>query len=108
MYSELVLRLATLTFNISTCFRACSFYFSVKILVDNYYYPFDFQRRHRGHRDTLVENVSSQLLDHIKTNPQLQAVDFREIFESELFGLSMKEVSSLLSCLGRLSKYKRG
>lgn len=49
------------------------------------------QRRHRGHRDTLVENVSSQLLDHIKTNPQLQAVDFREIFESELFGLSMKE-----------------
>lgn len=48
------------------------------------------QRRHRGHRDTLVENVSSQLLDHLKTNPQ-QAVDFREIFESELFGLSMKE-----------------
>ncbi|KAJ6685940.1 ENT-KAURENE OXIDASE CHLOROPLASTIC [Salix purpurea] len=48
------------------------------------------QRRHRGHRDTLVENVSRQLLDRIKTRPQ-QAVDFREIFESELFGLSMKE-----------------
>ncbi|KAJ6335155.1 hypothetical protein OIU78_011903 [Salix suchowensis] len=48
------------------------------------------QRRHRGHRDTLVENVLSQLLDRIKTRPQ-QAVDFREILESELFGLSMKE-----------------
>uniref|UniRef100_A0A2P2IWP9 Ent-kaurene oxidaseic isoform X2 n=1 Tax=Rhizophora mucronata TaxID=61149 RepID=A0A2P2IWP9_RHIMU len=48
------------------------------------------QKRHRCHRDTLVENVSSQLHAHWNTSPK-QDVNFREIFESELFGLSMKE-----------------
>lgn len=41
----------------------------------------------------MIENISSRLNVHMKTYPQ-QAVNFREIFESELFGLSLKEVSS--------------
>ncbi|XP_050231113.1 ent-kaurene oxidase, chloroplastic-like isoform X2 [Mercurialis annua] len=48
------------------------------------------QRRHRHHRDTLVENISTRFHSHAKKNPE-QAVNFREIFESELFRLSMKE-----------------
>ncbi|XP_050214805.1 ent-kaurene oxidase, chloroplastic-like [Mercurialis annua] len=48
------------------------------------------QRRHRHHRDTLVENISTLFHSHAKKNPQ-RAVNFREIFESELFGLAMKE-----------------
>ncbi|XP_065880439.1 ent-kaurene oxidase [Euphorbia lathyris] len=48
------------------------------------------QKRHRGHRDTLVENISSQFLAHTKSYPD-QAVNFREIFEAELFGISLKE-----------------
>lgn len=48
------------------------------------------QRRHRCHRDTLVENITSKFHSHVKISPH-QAVDFREIFESELFGLSLKE-----------------
>nr|XP_023921304.1 ent-kaurene oxidase, chloroplastic-like [Quercus suber]POE99260.1 ent-kaurene oxidase, chloroplastic [Quercus suber] len=48
------------------------------------------QKRHRIHRDTLIENVSNKLHAHIKNSP-LQAVNFRKIFESELFGLAMKQ-----------------
>ncbi|KAJ4824036.1 hypothetical protein Tsubulata_007432 [Turnera subulata] len=48
------------------------------------------QRRHRCHRDSLVENITTQFHSHAKSHPE-QAVNFREIFESELFGLSLKE-----------------
>ncbi|KAL7175532.1 hypothetical protein ACSBR2_029184 [Camellia fascicularis] len=47
-------------------------------------------KRHRGHRDTLIDNTSKQFHAHVKDYP-LRAVSFREIFESELFGLAMKE-----------------
>ncbi|KAL7175533.1 hypothetical protein ACSBR2_029185 [Camellia fascicularis] len=48
------------------------------------------QKRHRGLRDTLIDNASKQFHAHVKDYP-LQAVSFREIFVSELFGLAMKE-----------------
>lgn len=48
------------------------------------------QKRHRIHRDTLIENVSSKLHAHIKKSP-LQAVNFRKVFEFELFGVALKE-----------------
>ncbi|KAL6964862.1 imidazoleacetate 4-monooxygenase [Sarracenia purpurea var. burkii] len=48
------------------------------------------QKRHRGHRDTLIANTARQLHSHVKNFP-LQAVTLRSIFESELFGLAMKE-----------------
>uniref|UniRef100_A0A2N9IXN9 ent-kaurene monooxygenase n=1 Tax=Fagus sylvatica TaxID=28930 RepID=A0A2N9IXN9_FAGSY len=48
------------------------------------------QKRHRCNRDTLIENVSNKLHAHIKNSP-LQAVDFREIFEPELFGVALKQ-----------------
>ncbi|PSS17231.1 Ent-kaurene oxidase [Actinidia chinensis var. chinensis] len=48
------------------------------------------QKRHRGHRDTLIANTSKGLHAHMEEHP-LQAVNFRNIFESELFGLAMKE-----------------
>lgn len=50
------------------------------------------QKRHRIHRDTMMENMSTQFHAHIKDNP-LQLVNFRKIFESELFAVSMKQVS---------------
>lgn len=46
------------------------------------------QRRHRHHRETMVENISNQLHALVKDDPQ---VNFRKIFESELFGLAMKQ-----------------
>lgn len=48
------------------------------------------QKRHRIHRDTMMENISTQFHAHIKDNP-LQLVNFRKIFESELFAVSMKQ-----------------
>ncbi|XP_047326877.1 ent-kaurene oxidase-like, partial [Impatiens glandulifera] len=48
------------------------------------------QKRIRGHRDMLVENIVRLFSPHSERNP-LEAVEFREIFESELFGLSMKQ-----------------
>lgn len=60
------------------------------------------QKRHRIHRDTLIENVSKQLHDLVRKYPH-EAVNLRKIFQSELFGLAMKQVSfsnsvSLLIC----------
>lgn len=40
----------------------------------------------------MIENVSSKLHAHIKKSP-LQAVNFRKVFEFELFGVALKEVS---------------
>ncbi|KAF2324429.1 hypothetical protein GH714_013965 [Hevea brasiliensis] len=48
------------------------------------------QRRHRCHRDTLLENISNELHAHVQTSPE-EAVNFREIFESQLFGIALKE-----------------
>ncbi|EOY14615.1 GA requiring 3 [Theobroma cacao] len=48
------------------------------------------QRRHRHHRDAMIENISSQLHALVNNDP-LRAVNFRKTFESELFGLAMKQ-----------------
>ncbi|XP_042488673.1 ent-kaurene oxidase-like isoform X2 [Macadamia integrifolia] len=48
------------------------------------------QKRFRCHRDTLIENVLNCLLAHVENNPD-QAVNFRNIFRDELFGLALKE-----------------
>ncbi|XP_059636666.1 ent-kaurene oxidase-like [Cornus florida] len=48
------------------------------------------QKRHRGHRDILIENITQHLHAHVKNCP-VEAVKLRDIFESELFGLALKE-----------------
>ncbi|KAK9129652.1 hypothetical protein Sjap_010139 [Stephania japonica] len=48
------------------------------------------QKRLRGQRDNMVEDVMRELHSHVKSAP-LQAVNLRHIFESELFGFSMKQ-----------------
>ena len=40
----------------------------------------------------MIENISNKLHVHIKNSP-LQAVNFKKIFEYELFGLALKQVS---------------
>ncbi|GFP92993.1 ent-kaurene oxidase chloroplastic, partial [Phtheirospermum japonicum] len=49
------------------------------------------QKRHQIHRNTLIENVSRQLHAYQNENP-LAPVNFRKIFQFELFGLALKEV----------------
>jgi len=53
---------------------------------------FNVQKRHRLHRENLVENILRQFSEHVKTFSDL-AVDFRNIFASELFILALKQVS---------------
>lgn len=48
------------------------------------------QKRHRVHRDTLVENVYEHLLTLTMKDPS-KAVILRETFQPELFALSMKQ-----------------
>ncbi|KAM7518290.1 hypothetical protein LguiB_017252 [Lonicera macranthoides] len=48
------------------------------------------QKRHRSHRDTLIENMATHLHACLKNNP-LEAINFRHFFESELFGLALKQ-----------------
>ncbi|KAF7829724.1 ent-kaurene oxidase, chloroplastic [Senna tora] len=48
------------------------------------------QKRHRCHRETMIENISKQLNEYAKTHPA-EAVNFRNIFASELFGLALKQ-----------------
>ncbi|CAL1378614.1 unnamed protein product [Linum trigynum] len=48
------------------------------------------QKRHISNRDVMVDNLSARLSVHTKSHPE-QALDFRKTFESELFGLSMKQ-----------------
>ncbi|XP_047326876.1 ent-kaurene oxidase-like [Impatiens glandulifera] len=48
------------------------------------------QKRQLVHRDLLLENIVKLFGAHLVENP-LEVVEFREIFESELFGLAMKE-----------------
>ncbi|KAL3840358.1 hypothetical protein ACJIZ3_024949 [Penstemon smallii] len=48
------------------------------------------QKRHRIHKDTLIKNVCEQFHAHLKSHP-FEAVNFRKIFQSELFGLALKQ-----------------
>ncbi|KAI3862356.1 hypothetical protein MKX03_014374 [Papaver bracteatum] len=48
------------------------------------------QRRHRAHRDTLMDDLVRRLQTHAKENPP-KPVNFSQIFQSEIFGLSLKQ-----------------
>ncbi|CAJ1954955.1 unnamed protein product [Sphenostylis stenocarpa] len=48
------------------------------------------QKRHRSHRETMLENILTQFSEHVKTFSDL-AVNFRNIFASELFVLALKQ-----------------
>ncbi|KAL8244298.1 hypothetical protein R6Q59_010556 [Mikania micrantha] len=48
------------------------------------------QKKHRVHRDIMMENMSNQLHAFAKNSPE-QEVDLRKIFQSELFGLAMRQ-----------------
>ncbi|KAI8548749.1 hypothetical protein RHMOL_Rhmol07G0297900 [Rhododendron molle] len=67
------------------------------------------QKRHRVHRDTLIDNLVKDLHTHVKNNG-LQPVNFRNIYSSELFRLAMKEAIGRdveyinVEELGRLSR----
>ncbi|KAK4276640.1 hypothetical protein QN277_014766 [Acacia crassicarpa] len=49
------------------------------------------QKLHRGHKEDMIYNMSKRLNEHVKTSPD-EAVNFRDIFAPELFGLSLKLV----------------
>ncbi|KAK2992337.1 hypothetical protein RJ640_020330 [Escallonia rubra] len=49
------------------------------------------QKRHRCLRDSMVENILNRFHTYLKNYPH-DAINFRNIFESELFGLAMKQV----------------
>lgn len=53
---------------------------------------FCFKKRKRHYRDALIENVTSKLHAHKRDHPQ-EPVNFRAIFEHELFGVALKQVS---------------
>ncbi|KAI3821104.1 hypothetical protein L1987_08661 [Smallanthus sonchifolius] len=48
------------------------------------------QKKHRVHRDIMMENMSNQLHAFVKNSPE-EEVDVRKIFQSELFGLAMRQ-----------------
>ncbi|XP_076893202.1 ent-kaurene oxidase-like [Bidens hawaiensis] len=50
------------------------------------------QKKHRIHRDIMMDNISNRLRTFVKTSTEEQEVDFRKIFQSELFGLAMRQV----------------
>jgi len=54
------------------------------------------QKGNRSIRETMLKNVVDHFNTRVKSRP-LQAVNFREIFESELFGLSLKQVRLLIT-----------
>ncbi|KAM0019208.1 putative ent-kaurene monooxygenase [Helianthus debilis subsp. tardiflorus] len=49
------------------------------------------QKKHRIHRDIMTENVSNQLHAFVKNSIEQEEVDLRSIFQSELFGLAMRQ-----------------
>lgn len=53
---------------------------------------FFFKKRKRHYRDALIENVTSKLHAHTRDHPE-EPVNFRAIFEHELFGVALKQVS---------------
>lgn len=54
------------------------------------------QKRHRIHRETIVNNMIARFHDHVSKSGS-EPVNFRDVFQSELFGLALKQVSSCLS-----------
>ncbi|KAF9608824.1 hypothetical protein IFM89_011862 [Coptis chinensis] len=48
------------------------------------------QKRFRSHRDTMIKNMVRTLHSYTKDKP-LQAFNFRNVFENELFGLALKQ-----------------
>ncbi|KAI3686730.1 hypothetical protein L1987_80414 [Smallanthus sonchifolius] len=48
------------------------------------------QKKHRVHRDIMMENMSYQLHAFVQNSPE-EEVDLRKIFQSELFGLAMRQ-----------------
>ncbi|OVA10524.1 Lipase [Macleaya cordata] len=48
------------------------------------------QKRHRGHRDTMIENILRHLHTHTQENP-LTPVNLRQIFKTEIFSLALKQ-----------------
>nr|XP_043607224.1 ent-kaurene oxidase-like [Erigeron canadensis] len=48
------------------------------------------QKKHRVHRDIMIENISNQLHAFVKNSTE-EEVNFRKIFQSELFGLAMRQ-----------------
>ncbi|KAK4796654.1 hypothetical protein SAY86_028980 [Trapa natans] len=48
------------------------------------------QRRYCPHRDTMVENICRHLHDQVSSSPD-EAINFRSVFEDELFGLALKQ-----------------
>lgn len=64
------------------------------------------QRGNRIHRDVMINNICDRFHAQAKANPS-EAVNFREIFQSELFGLSMKQVRPFLLCMSVFSPYLR-
>ncbi|XP_058073925.1 ent-kaurene oxidase, chloroplastic isoform X2 [Magnolia sinica] len=48
------------------------------------------QKRKRGYRDTMIENVSNRLHAEVKDNP-LRTVNLREMFQTELFRVALKQ-----------------
>uniref|UniRef100_A0A7N0TPP8 Cytochrome P450 n=1 Tax=Kalanchoe fedtschenkoi TaxID=63787 RepID=A0A7N0TPP8_KALFE len=65
------------------------------------------ERRHRVHRDFMVENMVRRLHEHVKSHP-LEPVDFRKIFQSEIFRLSVKEVSKCLRLVPKSCTWSGG
>ncbi|RDX67266.1 Ent-kaurene oxidase, chloroplastic, partial [Mucuna pruriens] len=57
------------------------------------------QKRHRSHREGMMENILKQFNEHVKTFSDL-AVNFRKIFISELFGLALKQNITQFTRLG--------
>ncbi|KAJ0789758.1 putative ent-kaurene monooxygenase [Helianthus annuus] len=49
------------------------------------------QKKHRIHRDIMMENLSNRLHAFVKTSTEQEEVDLRGIFQSELFGLAMRQ-----------------
>ncbi|KAI3460265.1 hypothetical protein Pfo_016928 [Paulownia fortunei] len=48
------------------------------------------QKRHRIHRNVMIMNICEQLHAHLKVHP-FKPVNFKKTFQSELFGLAMKQ-----------------
>lgn len=50
------------------------------------------QKRHRRHRDTMIENISNGLHTLINNDPG-RAVSLRELFVAQIFSLALKQVN---------------
>ncbi|CAH2044446.1 unnamed protein product [Thlaspi arvense] len=66
------------------------FHKSVKRCIMNGLLGANAQKRKRYYRDALIENVTSKLHAHTRDHPQ-EPVNFRAIYEHELFGVALKQ-----------------